>query len=290
VGAIEIEPLGPVLGAIAHVGDVRDLDAHDGDVLRAAVVDHQVLVVRGQPLTADELERFAARFGIPRASEPFNAIGETQPVRTFAVAPGQPPRADLWHTDLTFLATPPAFGLLHNLVAPELGGDTMWVSTVHAHDALSAPLQALCSTLTVEHWVGEGIQSYFTSRYSGETAVTVDATFPHIEQPLVIRHPVTGRCALYITRNFLWGILGLHPREASALLDVLYGTLDDPNIQFRWRWQPGDIAIWDQRSTNHRGLSDHYPKYPDRALQSVFVWDDVPVWSLAVAAEPVGLG
>ena len=74
-------------------------------------------------------------------------------------------------------------------------------------------------------------------------------------------HPETGRPALYLCGAFMRGIVGMHPDESKALLDFLQSRLNDPNVQVRWRWRQHDLAIWDERCTNHRAMSDHYPNY-----------------------------
>jgi alpha-ketoglutarate-dependent taurine dioxygenase len=87
------------------------------------------------------------------------------------------------------------------------------------------------------------------------------------------------------TDSHLSYIVGLHPAENLALLALLRAPYDNPNFQTRWRWNPGDLAIWDQRATNHRGLSDHYPAHPYRTMRSIFVGDGIPASSLAVPAS-----
>jgi len=117
----------------------------------------------------------------------------------------------------------------------------------------------------------------------------VTELFPPVHHPLVIRHPDTGRRALYMTSNFLQCIVGLHPREQDVLVDLLRRAYDNPNFQTRCRWRPGTLAIWDERATNHRGLSDHWPSDPYRTMRTVFVGDGVRPSSLAVTQAAAGV-
>ena len=80
-------------------------------------------------------------------------------------------------------------------------------------------------------------------------------------QPLVRVHPVTGRKALFLAGQFLRRIAGMHPDESDALIRLLRNKLDDPSLQCRWRWRDNDLVIWDERCTNHRATSDHYPHH-----------------------------
>ncbi|HEV8296597.1 MAG TPA: TauD/TfdA family dioxygenase [Acidimicrobiales bacterium] len=271
---LDIRPITPLLGAEVDAGDLRALGPTGrASALRAAIQQHQVLFFRDQQLDHDDLLEVASLIGTPTAMEPFGFLGEGDPVRQFEIAPGSPPRADLWHTDTTFLRCPPAYGLLYNLVAPSRGGDTMWASGYGAYDSLSAPMRELCAGLWAEHTPNEGVRAFIRTRYGAEVAAAVDDAFPVMRHPLVIVHPDTGRKALFATRNFMNRIVGLHDDESALLMEFLLARFDNPNVQVRWRWRPGDLALWDERATVHRGLSDHYPTDPHRVMQSMFIGD-----------------
>ncbi len=89
----------------------------------------------------------------------------------------------------------------------------------------------------------------------------VEAEFAGFRHPLVRAHPVTGRPALFMCGRYVKGIAGMLPGESDALLRLLVEGLHDPNFQVRWRWSDNDVAVWDERCTNHRGLADHYPEH-----------------------------
>ena len=199
-----------------------------------------------------------------------------------AITPEKGPVADLWHTDLSYLKAPPAFGIIYNVVGPPVGGGTMWSSSYAVYDALSPPVQRLCSELKALHSPGAGIYNYVKTFGGEEKLARVDRELGRTEHPLAIRHPHTGRTALYITGHFMERIIGLTPQEEATLLLLLRAHYDNPNFQARMRWSPGCMAIWDQRATNHRGQSDHYPAHPYRTMKSTFVSDGIAAASLAL--------
>jgi taurine dioxygenase len=129
--------------------------------------------------------------------------------------------------------------------------------------------------LRVHHTQGEGFWAAVGQTLPGEQLGELRAAFPGAEHPLVRTHPVTGRKALFVAGDFMESIVGMHADESGALLDWLRSRIEDPNLQVRWRWRAGDVAIWDERCTNHRALSDHFPHH--RRMRRCTVDGDVPV-------------
>lgn len=283
----ELERLG-ALGAIVHGVDLaKPMDDARFAALEHALARHEVLFFRDQSLDADGQMALARRFGEP----------SLYPIERFfgSVAPGHqvivddvdnPPGVDLWHTDVSWLECPPAVALLTCLEVPEHGGDTMWASTTAAYEALSPRMRAMLEGL-------EGIHSCHTGfveiaeRKSGIAGLAQQLrdAYPPVRHPLVRTHPITGRRSLYLTdRGVLHGIDGLHPAESDALLQFLAEHVDQPRFHVRWRWQPGQLAIWDERTTLHRGVSDHYPLR--RTIRRCTVDGEAPFFDPAREADP----
>ncbi len=172
-----------------------------------------------------------------------------------------PPDADGWHTDITWVAEPPAYAVLNAKLIPERGGDTMWSSLFAAYDALSPVMQDLCCRLSVRHHSGADFHERVSRTMGEEVAERIMTAFPPVEHPLVRTHPVTGRRALFVSGRFMDQIVGMHRDESDALLGFLGRHIEDPNFCVRWHWTPGDVAVWDEASTNHRALSDHFPAH-----------------------------
>jgi taurine dioxygenase len=122
--------------------------------------------------------------------------------------------------------------------------------------------------------------------FSAEIYRRVADEFRGARHPIVRIHPVTGRPALYLCGAFVRGIAGLEPHESDALYGFLRTRLHDPNLQCRWRWQAYDVAVWDERCTNHRALSDHYPNR--RVVRRCTVGAGVPVGRSRAPAQVSG--
>jgi taurine dioxygenase len=258
---IEVEPLTPRIGAVVHGLDLsQPLDRAQRADVAVALARHLVLFWRDQDLTDDQHLAFAATFGRPNRSAyaPAGAVGADAVLEWIEDGPNSPPKADLWHTDLAFLAEPPDVAVLNVLVAPPVGGDTLWVDLYGAYQSLSPPLQEAIAGLQLDLHPATG-----TLVTGGEhrqwVAYRPDPTRPGCRQPLTRLHPGTGRPALFLCGQFVAGVAGMADDESDMILTLLRSTLDDPNLQCRWHWRQGDLAVWDERCTNHRATSDHFP-------------------------------
>lgn len=225
------------------------LSAGDRDAIEAALLDHLVLFFRAQPLTETQQLDFARRFG---------------PVKddfvTLVDGPDSPPKADRWHTDVPFSPSPPDIAVLTMPDPAPVGGDTLWLSLYAVYERLSPVMQRMLDGLEMEFDMGPSKEAA-RELYGEEYYRQLLANEPTARHPLVRVHPVTGRPALYLGGAFMRGIVGMAPDESDALIAFLQSRLDDPNIQVRWRWSQHDVVMWDERATNHRALSDHWPQH-----------------------------
>ena len=175
--------------------------------------------------------------------------------------------ADEWHTDVTWIATPPDVAILRALVVPVRGGDTLWASMTAAYQALSPTMQALLSQLRVRHDNTSFIRGMLVKRpdldVPGGLPERLRNEYPAVEHPLVRTHPISGRHALYLGGGFMRGIVDMKPDESEAILGFLQQHAANEQFQCRWRWSIGDVAVWDERSTNHRSAGDHFPQHRD---------------------------
>jgi taurine dioxygenase len=277
-----VTPLTPAIGARIDGIDLhRPLDPAQREEINRALMEHLVLFLRGQDLDEDEHLAFAGCFGPPRAQS-VAAGGEPMWFVTVEDTPASPPKADHWHTDMAFVPDPPDIAVLNMREMPPLGGDTLWVSLYAVYEGLSRPIQQLLGPLEAEHGVGAQLIRH-AGESRGEEYQQQVRQSQSVRHPLVRQHPRTGKLALYFGgTEFTRGIAGMHPDESEALLQVLRTRLDDPNVQCRWRWEPYDVAVWDERCTNHRALSDHYPGY--RCIRRCLVGHGRPAAAAAPAA------
>jgi taurine dioxygenase len=259
---VEIRRLSAALGAEVAGVDLRPpLDDSVVTELHSALMEHQVLFFRDQVMSDDDQLGLASSFGDVTIYPVSRLAGVTErKVSYIRDSADSPPDADGWHTDVTWIADPPVAAFLSAQLIPDVGGDTLWASLYAAYDALSPTMQAACEHLTVRHWYGEQFEAAIARSAPPDLVARLRAEYPAVEHPLVGAHPVTGRTALLLSGSFMHDVVGMHPAESAMLLGFLRSRLDDPNLHVRWHWREGDLAIWDERCTNHRALSDHYPR------------------------------
>jgi taurine dioxygenase len=273
---MQVERLSGSLGAVISGVDLREpLDDDTFGAVQSALWDHQVVFFPDQELDDDQQRAFATRFGPLDVYPVAKLMGLDTDMTVIEDNPDSPPDADGWHTDISWVETPPSIAVLNALVIPEHGGDTMWASLFGAYDALSPRMKEFCSTLHVRHHSGDEFHASLARVAGQEIADRVAEAYPPVEHPLVRAHPVTGRPALWISGLFMQEVVELSEAESAALLGYLQTLVDDPNHQVRWHWRVGDLAVWDEASTNHRALSDHFPQH--RAMRRCTVVGDKPL-------------
>jgi taurine dioxygenase len=255
---IGVEPITATIGAVVRGIDLRQpISEAQRAELRDALLRHLVLIVRDQDLTDEQHIAAASNFGTPNVFPVTRARGIDQPLEWIEDNPDSPPKTDLWHTDAAFLAEPPEIAMLNMRVMPPVGGDTMWSSLYAAHDALSPAFQTMIEPLQQDVHPGDYFRQSVELQFGPGIFEQVEAEFAGARHPVVRVHPETGRRALFLCGAYVRGIAGMTADESALLYEHLRRRLDDPNLQCRWRWRQYDVAIWDERCTNHRGLSDH---------------------------------
>jgi len=228
-------------------------------VIRQALLDHKVVFLRGQNLDYDREVAFAQRLGPLTLGHP-----------TIASPPGQPlleeidsrkGKVNYWHTDVTFVERPPAFTLLHLVVSPPVGGDTLWANTVSAYQSLPAELRDLADRLRVRHTneydyarpfiKAEDLDPAVVKAYEEFVSVVYET-----EHPLVRVHPETSERSL-VLGGFARNVVGFTPQASRDLIRVFQEYITRPEHTIRWRWREGDLAIWDNRATQHYAIADY---------------------------------
>ena len=276
VKSVAVEPLTIRTGAVIRGVDLSEDLSDDVIVaIRAALLRHRVVFFQGQHLAADRHLAFASRFGPITSGHPTLAPepGQPQVLELDSLAGG---RADGWHTDNTFTDRPPTFSVLRSVVIPPCGGDTIWANTVAAYQYLPEPLRVLAGTLRSVHTNAPDVASSVPS--ADEAARKHDeefiSTIFETEHPVVRVHPETGENALLLG-GFAQRIVGLSGKESRAVIGLLQDRVPTPENTVRWHWTEGDVAMWDNRSTQHYAVND----YGDirRVVKRVTVAGAVPV-------------
>jgi len=259
---IEVAPVAGALGAeILGVDLSRPLDdASFADILQA-FHDHSVIFFRDQEITPEQHITFARRFGPINVNRFFTPVPGHPEIAEVRKEPDQKKNiGETWHTDHSYDEIPALGSMLVAREVPDHGGDTMFASMYAAYEALSEgmkrtlePLRAIHSS---RHIFGHAA-GYHGTDLKGRLHKPEDATQDAVH-PVVIRHPDTGRKALYVNSNFTTGIEGWTREESEALLGFLYRHGARPEFTCRFRWRNGSIALWDNRSTWHCAVNDYH--------------------------------
>jgi taurine dioxygenase len=274
---LELHPLSGVLGVEVRGLDLSaDLSTEQVAAVRAAFVEHHVLVFRDQDLSPEQQVRFGRYFG-ELDTHPFVEMNPDHPeVLDIITDPND--RANFgggWHTDVTFLDEPDLGSILYAVELPAVGGDTLFADQHAAHDALSPTMQDLIGDLVAIHSAGpqyaEGGLSTLSKEMRTKNADLADRT---VEHPVVRTHPESGRKSLYVNRAFTIGIKGMRQNESQAMLRFLFDHAVQERFTCRVRWEPGTLTMWDNRSVQHYALYDYRGEV--RRMRRITVKGDRP--------------
>ena len=277
--AVSVQRLGGRIGA--RIDGVRlgaDLDPDTVAAIRAALLKHKVVFFRGQDHLDDAGQiAFAAQLGTLTTAHPTVNTGSAH-VLSLAATKGM--AANSWHTDVTFVDRIPAISVLRGVTIPAYGGNTVWANTVAAYDALPLPLKALVDRLWAVHSNDyDYVASSEDPENDGPDRDALDrrqfrSTYYETEHPVVRIHPETGERSL-VLGHFVKRFVGLNSAESSALFQLLQNRVTRLENTIRWTWQQGDVAMWDNRATQHYAVAD-FDNHP-REVRRVTVAGDVPI-------------
>jgi taurine dioxygenase len=272
------------LGAEIVGVDLRQkLDQRTFRTINDAYNTHTVIVFRNQQLTPEHLLRFAYRFGSleisPRKQFALPGYPEILVLSNILDANGKPiGNADAgrtWHTDMSYTATPPRGSLLYAVEIPrnvqgEAQGDTQFVSTAAAYDALPVEMQTRLHGLQAIHRAG-------AKQYApGRRLAAAIKDLPDVIHPVVRTHPVSGRKAIYVREGECVGIVDMPDAEALPLIDMLSDFVTQPAFMYRHKWRLGDLLMWDNCCAQHLAIKN-YALPQRRLMHRVTVNGSVPV-------------
>lgn len=273
---IEIIPATSSIGAEIRGVDLASCTDDDLTAIQWALLEHHVVFLREQHLDDAAHEEFARRWGEP-IPNPIMANLDAPPTIgvVYNDAEHLPDRdGEGWHTDHSWASYIPDIAILRSITAPPSGGDTMWCSIAGAHDSLSPRLQTFLSGLTARHDPGERFALEMRERMAPDLADRLLAAFPGVDHPVIVTHPVTGRRGVFVNPGYTRRINEVHPAESDVLLRMLFDAVTHPDLVCRLRWREGDVAIWDEHATLHRGPTDFAPAR--RELRRFTVGANVP--------------
>ena len=267
--------LAGALGAEVTGIDLRQpIDDATFAVLEAGLLEHQVLFFREQQIEPAHHRALARRFGEPVAHPAYPSVDGFPEINVLESTAENPTKIDTWHTDMTFLEKPPLGSILRGRIIPERGGDTMFASLFAAWDALSDRMRRYLEGLTALHSFAHGFRHSLAEPGGAQRLAGAVAANPPVRHPVVRTHPESGRKGLFVNRLFTTTIVGLGERESDAVLGYLFSHLEVPEFCCRFRWRPGSIAFWDNRSTLHRPVNDYWPAH--RRMERITIAGDRP--------------
>ncbi|HYC45187.1 MAG TPA: TauD/TfdA family dioxygenase [Burkholderiales bacterium] len=255
---IEVRPVAGALGA--EIGGFDASQPLDEDVvaeIRSAWLDHLVIFLRDQRLTPQQQLAFAARFGEPMGYPQLKGLPECPLITPVMKLPHERVNfGGIWHSDTTYLERPPMASMLYALEVPRYGGDTLFANQYLAYETLSDGLKrALDGVIGINSSLkAEASKTREDAlRAAGEENKTLIG-----EHPVVRTHPETGRKALYVNVGHTTHFKGWSEDESKPLLEYLFRHQIRPELTCRFTWQPGSLAFWDNRCTQHFPVNDYH--------------------------------
>jgi taurine dioxygenase len=260
-GGLEVERLTASIGAVLHGLDLSvRLPGRDVDLVRRLVAEYQVVFVRDQHLDEEQHRTLASQFGALSIHPVGQLTGSRRAISVIDDTADRPPARFDWHTDLSWTSEPPDLGFLSAVTIPACGGDTLWASGRAIYERLDPARQRLCRSLRVVHVPDDTLLNTVRRHHGDDIVRRLIADHPPIEHPLVRLHSETGRPAMWLSPLYAARVVGLDDADSTRVLHLLHRQINDPEVQVRWRWATGDVAIWDETSTCHRALTDHAPQ------------------------------
>jgi taurine dioxygenase len=250
-----VRKLTPLIGAELDGFDLSlPLDDDQLRYIHDALLENLVIFFRDQHLTPAQHKAFGLRFGKLHIHPAPLGILDGDPEIIIVKTDRDSTRiaGEQWHSDVSCDEQTPMGSVLHLSEVPPLGGDTLFANMYAAYDSLSEPMRHFLCMLSAIH---DGARNYSGRRAAKERA----DVFPRAEHPVVRTHPETGRGALFVNRMFTTRIVQLNEGESDAMLQMLFGHIERPEFQCRFRWQPNSVAFWDNRCTQHLALWDYHP-------------------------------
>jgi taurine dioxygenase len=258
----QIKPLTPAIGAVIEGVDLAQPLSDDLlGAIRQGLLDHKVIFFEDQHITPVQHRDFAARFGQLHTHPLYPGVPEAPELFILDNHAGNPTDNDSWHTDVTFIETPPMASILYAKSLPALGGDTLWSDMKAAYEALSPAMRDFLSGLDAVHDFARGFPTRGIVANAAGAAKHAEevAKHPPVLHPVVRTHPETGADGLFVNYGFTERIKGLRRKESDAILAMLFAHIQQPEFLVRWRWSANAVAFWDNRVTQHYAVNDYLP-------------------------------
>ena len=257
---LKFTPRSPHLGAfIEGVNLHENLKPSSVAELKSALLEFGVIFFKNQTVDKTQQLRLASQLGTIEEPHPVFDNDKSDTRLTIIESKGRTHDAEhYWHTDVTYQEAPSMASILVAKKIPESGGDTLFASMYTAYDTLSPSIQKMLESLTAQHSFERGWATTFRMLENGEEKLhKLKQVFPLMTHPVLRTHPDTGRTSLYVNEYYTSRINELSEFESDAVLRMLFHHSQLPDFQVRHTWHVGDVAIWDNRCTQHYASHDY---------------------------------
>jgi len=265
---LKFEPYRPRIGALVSGIDLaQPIDDATEAHLQRALLEYGVLFFRDQAFGPQRFLDIARIFGEPYKQNRYShELAGFPDIEVLENSDQRQQKADVWHADVTWQPNPPKATILHAQDLPAEGGDTVWSSTAAAYELLDPKLAAYLETLTaVNTFEVSRLQEYLLGTYGGkfpaqggeQRLADARAAHPPVEVPVIARHAETGRKVINVNEGHTSHIKGVTRVAGHSLLTLLFDLIKTPELQARFKWKPGSVAVWDNRQLNHYGVNDY---------------------------------
>lgn len=244
---------------IEGVDLTKPLSAAVKKELKQALFDFEVIFFKPQTITPQQHLALAKVFGPLSDGSYFERHASAPDLEMIVSDKARPPKIDSWHTDISWKENPPLGTAIQITVTPPAGGNTCWISTSKAYDWLSPGMQKYLEGLSAVHtWEVASFRDSLAAK-GDEALFAALKEFKPVTHPVIRKNPDSGRKCVYVNSSFTKKIIGIDRQEADGVLRFLLDWFKKPEFMVHHQWEPGGIAIWDNRSTQHYALADYWP-------------------------------
>ena len=272
---LNIKPLSGCIGAEIHGIDLTKPITHELYILlRECLVEYEVIFFRDQAITPAQQYALASMFGPLQSHPAYQTVEGFPEISILESTADKPTKIECWHSDMTFRQHPPLATVLRAQIVPDKGGDTLWASMTAAYRGLSKSMQDFLSTLTAVHDFSYGFKESLAEPGGQQRLAQALVDNQPVRHPVIRIHPESGKSVIFVNELFTRHIEGLSRSESDALLAFIFEHIRTPEYSCRFAWQPDSIAIWDNRSTQHKPINDYFPAH--RRLERITIDGDLP--------------
>ena len=270
----DVNPTAGALGAEVTNIDLGNATSEVYAEIRRLLLEYEVLFFRDQNITPAQHKALAESFGPLQTHPAYGTVEGFPEITILESTPEKPTKIECWHSDMTFRQNPPLGTVLLSKIIPAKGGDTLWASTTAAYEGLSEKMQHLLAGLEAEHSFEYGFKESLAEPGGRERLAGALAANPPVTHPVIHTHPETGKKVIFVNPLFTTKIIGMKEKESRALLEFLYQHIITDEFTTRFQWTENAIALWDNRSTQHKPINDYFPAH--RKLNRITIDGDKP--------------